>query len=171
MIGKSSNNIIKRKTIEVKGGIIPAIKVGQKSGFFNKKDPNRTKNWDYLYKNSPNLKISTKEKDNNTTWAAYEITFIDPGFYVNSWNAELNFESASKNAVIETSMEGAKISSYQVPESLKLKIKIPIPPEYGKPVRLKIKTLEGEVTQKSIKIIPPGDKKPFVISNIIAKSE
>lgn len=171
MIGKSSNNIIKRKTIDVKGGVIPSIKVGQKSGYFNEKDQNRTKNWDYLYKNSANLKVSTKEKDNNAPWAAYEITFIDPGFYVNSWNAELNFESASKNAVIETSMEGAKISSYQVPESLKLKIKIPIPPEYGKPVKLKIKTLEGEVIHKSITIIPPGDKKPFVINEIITKSE
>ncbi|SNR39556.1 beta-glucosidase [Lutibacter agarilyticus] len=169
MIGKSSNNIIKRKAIEVKGGIIPAIKVGQKSGYFNEKDQNRTKNWDYLYKNSANLKVSTKEKDNNAPWAAYEITFIDPGFYVNSWNAELNFKSASKNAVIETSMEGAKISSYQVPESLKLKIKIPIPPEYGKPVKLKIKTLEGEVIHKSITIIPPGVKKPFVISEIITE--
>ena len=171
LVGKSSEQITSKKTIEVKGGIVPKVALGQKSGYFNATDENRSKNWDYLYENSTNLKVSTKENVKNEKWVEYEVVFVDPGFYVNSWDAELNFKSASKNAVIETSMEGAKISSYEVPESLKLQIKIPIPPEYGTPVRLKIKTMEGAIVPQSLTIIPPGGKKPFTITTVISKSE
>ncbi|WP_298531845.1 glycoside hydrolase family 3 C-terminal domain-containing protein [uncultured Algibacter sp.] len=172
LVGNSSNNISTTKTIEVKGGVVPEVKVGQKSGYFNADDENRRKNWDYLYKDNSDMQTSESDEENDSAWIEYEITFVDPGFYVNTWKAELNFISSTKDAIIETSMAGAGIGSYTIRnKQLVLPITIPIPPEYGKPVRLKIKTLQGEVNHKSIKIIPPGNKEPFVINNIVAKSE
>ncbi|SDX63951.1 beta-glucosidase [Lutibacter oricola] len=173
LIGQSSEKIVAQKTLMVKGGTIPKISVGQKSGYFNAKDKNRTKNWDYLY--AGNSIGNTKNNQNNDTefeWIEYEIVFIDPGVYVSSWDAELNFSEASKEAEIVSSMSGVEIDSHTILNNQrKLQIKIPIPPEYGKPVRLRIKTVNGKVKHKSIKIIPPGNKKPFVITKVIAKSE
>ncbi len=168
LVGNSSDNITAVKMVEVKGGDIQPIKVGQKSGYFDDKDEKRTKKWDYLYENKSMMSSSIEKENGKSDWVAYEVTFVDPGFYVNTWEAELNFESATKEAIIETSMAGAKIGTYTImTNQLKLPVRIPIPPEYGKPVRLKIKTLHGEVKHKSIKIIPPGDKEPFVISKIV----
>ncbi len=165
MIGQSSEKIVATKTIQVEGGIIPNIKVGQKSGYFNADDENRSKSWDYLYKDESLDTIDTNEDTNDSSkWIEYEITFIDPGIYVNTWDAELSFKSTSKDAIIEASMQGIKISTYDVAWKKTQAIKIPIPPEYGKPVRLRIKTLNGNIQHESIKIIPPGKKKPFVIS-------
>ena len=173
LIGQSSEKIVAKKTLMVKGGTIPKISVGQKSGYFNAKDENRTKNWDYLY--AGDILGNTKNNQNSDTefeWIEYEIVFIDPGVYVSSWDAELNFSDASKEAEIVTSMSGVEIDSHTILNNQrKLQIKIPIPPEYGKPVRLRIKTVNGKVKHKSIKIIPPGNKKPFVINKVIAKSE
>ncbi|WP_298369355.1 glycoside hydrolase family 3 C-terminal domain-containing protein [uncultured Lutibacter sp.] len=170
MVGNSSENIAKVKTVKVSGGAIPAIKVGQKSGYFNANNENRTKSWDYLYENIAEINSSTKNKDDGNEWVEYEITFVDPGFYVNTWEAELNFTSATKEAIVETSMAGAVIGSHTILKNqLKLPIRIPIPPEYGKPVRLKIKTLHGKVKHQSIRIIPPGGNKPFEINKFVEK--
>ncbi|MGQ1784841.1 glycoside hydrolase family 3 C-terminal domain-containing protein [Saccharicrinis sp. GN24d3] len=172
LVGNSSQNISASQTVNVKGGTVPAIKVGQKSGYFNADDELRSKKWDYLYKNKGDMSSLDTGKDDGNAWVEYEITFIDPGFYVNTWDAELSFSFASKEAIIETSMAGASIDSYTIlNKQLHQSIKIPIPPEYGKPVRLRIKTLHGEVKHESIKIIPPGDKKPFVINKVVAKSK
>lgn len=172
MVGNSSEGIVDTKTIKVEGGDIPSIKVGQKSGYFDANDKNRTKNWDYLYENKVAISSSNEPEKEESSWVAYEITFVDPGFYVNTWEAELNLESITKGAIIETSIAGAKINSYTLlEEQLKLPIRIPIPPDYGKPVQFKIRTLKGDVKHKSIKIIPPGDKKPFVIKKVMVKSE
>ena len=171
MVGNSSANITSVNKLKVAGGIVPKIKVGQKSGYYNAKDPVRTKKWDYLYKDS-GMSSKSKDVEDNATWVEYEIMFNDPGFYVNTWDAELTFDSATKEAIVETSMAGAVIKSYTITKNqLKLPIKIPIPPEYGKPVRLRVKTVNGEVKHKSIKIIPPGNKETFVITKVIAKSE
>ena len=170
MVGNSSENIAKVKTVKVSGGAITAIKVGQKSGYFNANNENRTKSWDYLYENTAAIGSSMEKMDDGNEWVEYEITFVDPGFYVNTWEAELNFTSATKEAIVETSMAGAVIGSHTILKNqLKLPIRIPIPPEYGKPVRLKIKTLHGKVKHQSIRIIPPGGNKPFEINKFVEK--
>lgn len=172
MVGQSSEAIAEVKTVELEGGVLPEVRVGQKSGYFNAADENRTKKWDYLYENDFNAKeeLSANE-DAASEWVEYEILFVDPGFYVNTWDAELRFQTVSKDAALEASMQGVKINSYQLNGKRKLPIKIPIPPEYGKPVKLKLKTLKGEIEHESIKIIPPGKKEPFVIRKVVARSE
>ncbi|MDO6802967.1 glycoside hydrolase family 3 C-terminal domain-containing protein [Wenyingzhuangia sp. 1_MG-2023] len=172
LVGNSSKNITTVKKVDVKSGIVPKIKVGQKSAFYKFDSKKHGRNWDYLYQNKSEMSSSKKEEKDNSDWVEYEIVFVDPGFYVNTWDAELSFKSATKEAIIETFMAGNSIKSYTILNNqTKLKIKIPIPPEYGQPVRLKIKTRKGEVTHESIKIIPPGDVKPFVISKIIDASK
>ncbi|WP_075589837.1 glycoside hydrolase family 3 C-terminal domain-containing protein [Labilibacter marinus] len=167
MVGNSSDHISSTKTISVKGGVIAPIKVGQKSGYFNAEDEVRSKKWDYLYTDKASMSSSKAKESDNNAWVEYEITFIDPGFYVNTWDAEISLNSATKEAIVETSMAGATIGKYTILNKQRmLPIKIPIPPEYGKPVLLKIKTLHGTVDVNSIKIIPPGDKQPFVISKV-----
>lgn len=172
MLGQSSETIVAVKSVEVSGGSIPKIRVGQKSGYFDATDLNRTRKWDHLYEHSPLLDGEMIQvEDVSSVWVEYEIVFVDPGFYVNTWDAELNFESASNDAVLEALMQGVKIDTYEVEGRQNLMIKIPIPPEYGKPVRLKLKTLKGEIKHGSIRIIPPGEQKPFEISATVAKSE
>ncbi|NJB82147.1 glycoside hydrolase family 3 C-terminal domain-containing protein [Wenyingzhuangia aestuarii] len=172
LVGNSSENIIATKTIDVKGGNLPEIKVGQKSAYYNFDAEKHGKSWDYLYQNNTTKNTVVKNKEDNSKWIEYEITFVDPGFYVNTWNAELNFKSASKESIIETFMAGNAIKTYTILNNQRtLAIKIPIPPEYGKPVRLKIKTRSGNVEHESIKIIPPGEEKPFVVSKIIDQSK
>ena len=165
MIGQSSEEIVATVSLYVDGGSIPKISVGQKSGFFNAEDKNRTKTWDYLYKKGAFSTDIKKDGDDGFEWVEYEILFNDPGVYVSTWDAEINFSYDSKEAIIVASMEGVDIGSYTLlANQHKIQIKIPIPPEYGKPVRLRLKTVNGEVKHESIKIIPPGDKEPFVIS-------
>ena len=173
LVGQSSDKIVATKTIKVQGGSIAPIKVGQKSGYFNAEDEVRTKKWDYLYEgNAIESKKAVQEDDSKYDWVEYEITFIDPGVYVSKWDAELNFADATNEAIIVTSMSGLEIESHTILNNQrKLQIKIPIPPEYGKPVRLKIKTVSGKVDHQSIKIIPPGNKESFVISEIAKKSQ
>ncbi|MGQ1784846.1 glycoside hydrolase family 3 C-terminal domain-containing protein [Saccharicrinis sp. GN24d3] len=173
MLGQSSERIVTSNTLMVNGGSIPKISVGQKSGYFNADDENRTKKWDYLYDGDA-FKSTKKEQAEDAVfdWVEYEIVFVDPGVYVSTWDAELNFSHASKEAIVVTSMSGVEIKSYTILKNQrKLPIKIPIPPEYGKPVRLRIKTIHGEVKHESIKIIPPGNKQPFVIHKVAAKSK
>ncbi|MCL7762774.1 fibronectin type III-like domain-contianing protein [Polaribacter sp. Z014] len=168
MIGQSSEKIVGSKTIAVAEGVIPKIRVGQKSGYFNAEDENRTKKWDYLYEKGALEDVKTNQlEDASSKYISYEILFIDPGVYVNTWDAELSFKSTSKNAVLEASMQGVKISTYKVGNKKTQSIKIPIPPEYGKPVKLKLKTLKGKIEHESIKIFPPGGKNPFVITKVI----
>jgi beta-glucosidase len=170
LVGNSSENISSVQTIEVAGGILPEVKVGQKSAFYKFDKEKHGRKWNYLYKNKSDITSTNKEKEDNSEWIEYEITFVDPGFYVNTWDAELSFKNASKEAIIETFMAGNAIKTYTIlNKQRKLKIKIPIPPEYGKPVRLRIKTRSGTVEHESIKIIPPGEVKPFVVSKIIKK--
>ncbi|MGY6649440.1 glycoside hydrolase family 3 C-terminal domain-containing protein [Wenyingzhuangia sp. IMCC45574] len=172
LVGNSSEHIIATKTIKVKGGIVPKIKVGEKSAFYKFDAKKHGRNWDYLYLTKEDMTSSKNKKADNSEWVEYEITFVDPGFYVNTWDAELSFKNATKEAIIETFMSGNSIKTYTIlNKQRKLQIKIPIPPEYGKPVRLKIKTRKGKVDHESIKIIPPGKVKPFVISKIISKSK
>ncbi len=172
LIGQSSDKIVATKMIKVDGGSIPKIRVGQKSGYYDPNDPNRSKNWDYLYKTSGSgITKNEGTKESDSEWIEYEIVFVDPGFYVNTWDAELTFKKSSKNAEIETSMEGVKINTYELKGGKNLSIKIPIPPEYGKPVRLRIKTLNGEVTHESIKVIPPGKADPFIVKKVIKSSK
>ncbi|QVY66252.1 hypothetical protein [Polaribacter sp. Q13] len=126
------------------------------------------KKWDYLYEKGALEDVKTNQlEDASSKYISYEILFIDPGVYVNTWDAELSFKSTSKNAVLEASMQGVKISTYKVGNKKTQSIKIPIPPEYGKPVKLKLKTLKGKIEHQSIKIIPPGGKKPFVITKVV----
>ncbi len=174
LVGTSSKNIVSSKIVNVSGGTIPEVKVGHKSArykdTFNPKKHSR--NWDYLYKDTRFSKPEKNKKEDIGPWIAYEIVFVDPGFYVNTWDAELNFIVATDKATIQTAMAGSKIKEYTVSKQQRnLKIKIPIPPEYGKPVRLKIQTLQGKLTHKSITIIPPGDKQPFVITKIVDSSK
>ena len=173
MIGQSSEKIVAIKKVKVAGGAIPEIKVGQKkSGYFDAADQNRTKAWDHLYKDGGFTKMQSSEnQDASSSWIEYEIVFIDPGVYVNTWDAELNFKSVSKSAVLEASMQGIKIDTYELQGKTKLAMKIPIPPDYGKPVRLRLKTTEGSISHKSIRIISPGNKESFVISKIAAQSK
>jgi beta-glucosidase len=172
MIGQSSEKIVATETLKVEGGSIPKISVGQKSGYFNAKDKNRSKTWDHLYKDEILTNENSKDNDDGFKWIEYEIVFIDPGVYVSTWDAEINFSDASKEAIVVASMEGIDIGSYTLlTNQRKVKIKIPIPPDYGKPIRLRIKTVNGDVMHKSIKIIPPGNKEPFVISKIASSSK
>ena len=171
MIGQSSEKMVASKTVKVEKGSIPEIRVGQKSGYFNANDENRLKKWDYLYEDNILGIEDEAESDDSFDWVEYEIVFIDPGVYVSTWDAELNFTDASKEAIVVTSMAGVEMDSFTILNNQRtIPIKIPIPPEYGKPVRLRIKTVNGEVKHKSIKIIPPGNKAPFTINKIIAKS-
>ncbi|WP_139956932.1 glycoside hydrolase family 3 C-terminal domain-containing protein [Flavicella sediminum] len=171
LVGNASDNITAVEKVKVKGGIVPKIKVGQKSAFYKFDPKKHGLNWDYLYKNKTEMGSSGSIKADNSEWVEYEITFVDPGFYVNTWDAELRFKSASKEAIVETFMAGNAIKTYTILNNQrKLKIKIPIPPEYGKPVRLRIKTRKGQVVHESVKIIPPGEKPAFTISEIIRKS-
>ena len=172
MIGQSSEEIVATVSLYVDGGSIPKISVGQKSGFFNAEDKNRTKTWDYLYKKGTFWTDIKKDGDDGFEWVEYEILFNDPGVYVSTWDAEINFSYASKEAIIVASMEGVDIGSYTLlANQHKIQIKIPIPPEYGKPVRLRLKIVNGEVKHESVKIIPPGDKEPFVISKNASSSK
>lgn len=172
LVGNSSEHIIATKTIKVKGGIVPKIKVGEKSAFYKFDAKKHGRSWDYLYTSKSDMTSTKSKKVDNSEWVEYEITFVDPGFYVNTWDAELSFKNATKEAIIETFMAGNAIKTYTIlNKQRKLQIKIPIPPEYGKPVRLKIKTRKGKVDHESIKIIPPGKVKPFVISKIINQSK
>ncbi|WP_010134537.1 glycoside hydrolase family 3 C-terminal domain-containing protein [Ochrovirga pacifica] len=171
LVGNASDAIVTTKTIELKKGTLPKLKVGQKSAYYVFDKEKHGKKWDYLYQNKSDMQSSNALKEDSSKWVEYEITFVDPGFYVNTWDAELNFISASKEAVIETFMADNAIKTYTILNGQKsLKIKIPIPPEYGKPVRLKIKTRHGEVVHQSIKIIPPGNEASFVISKISNQS-
>lgn len=168
LIGQSSEKIVATATLNVEGGSIPKISVGQKSGYFNAKDENRSKTWDHLYEEAAFTTKKDKEQEDGFSWVEYEIVFVDPGVYVSTWDAEINFSDASKEAIVVASMEGVEIGSYTLLKNQrKIQIKIPIPPEYGKPVRLRIKTVNGEVEHQSIKIIPPGGKQPYVISETI----
>ena len=172
LIGQSSETIVATATLHVDAGSIPKIKVGQKSGYFNADDENRSKTWDYLYEEGAFSNQKAKDSEDGFAWVEYEIVFVDPGVYVSTWDAELNFSDASKEAIVVASMEGVEIGSYTLLDNQrKVKIKIPIPPEYGKPVRLRIKTVNGEVKHKSLKIVPPGNKEPFVISKLAVSSK
>ncbi|PWJ41780.1 glycoside hydrolase family 3 C-terminal domain-containing protein [Sediminitomix flava] len=172
LVGNSSTNITASKKVFVTGGDIPVSRLGEKkSAYFDAKDENRIKKWDHLYDDNNGIIVSSIKEEDNSEWVEYEIVFSDPGFYVNTWDAELSFKSAAKGSVIETSMAGAKINSYEVPQNLTIPIKIPIPPEYDKAVRFRIKTLKGNVEHQSIKIIPPGNVKAFSIDKVVKKSK
>ena len=172
LIGQSSEKIVATANLHVDGGSIPKISVGQKSGYFNADDENRSKTWDHLYAEGTFTSEKSKDNEDGFAWVEYEILFIDPGVYVSTWDAEINFSDASKEAIVVPSMQGVDIGSYTLlSNQRKVKIKIPIPPEYGKPVRLRIKTVNGTVKHQSIKIIPPGNKEPFVISKITSSSK
>ncbi|MGL6314323.1 glycoside hydrolase family 3 C-terminal domain-containing protein [Vibrio sp. WXL103] len=171
LVGNSSDNIAQTKTIRVAGGTPPIVKLGEnKGGYFTESDPKRQLAWNFLYPNNRGMTATAASTDSGNGWIEYEITFVDPGFYVNTWDAVLNFDNVSKDAVIETSMAGAKIASYELNQQRSQEIKIPIPPEYGRPVRLRVTTMKGDVTNASIKVISPGDVPPFVVNKIAAKS-
>ena len=171
LVGNSSDRIVAIKKITVKSGEIAPIRVGQKSGYYDSEDANRDKKWNHIYKNEADKKTTQASEKSMNDWVSYRFVFTDPGFYVNTWDTEIVFDSVSKGAEIETSMQGAKIKSYKAPKDLKLSVKIPIPPEYGKPVELKITTLKGSAKVKSIKIIPPGDKEAFIVSEVYKSSK
>lgn len=166
MVGNSSNNINDVKKIEVAHGEIPQIKVGQKSGYFNPNNPIRQKKWDDIY-NDKSFLTGTKETEKEESGITFNTTFNDPGFYVNTWDAEINFELKSKEAKFSLIMLSNEIGTYSINESNielgRVSIKIPIPPEYGKKVTLKAIVKNGDIKINSIKILPPANIKPYYI--------
>lgn len=171
LVGNSSRNITSALRVKVKGSELPDYRLGRKSAYYHLYDENRKKNWDFIYTNLDAQKtVSGDEPD--VPWVEFEITFNDPGFYVNTWDAVLHFGTVTKEAVIGVSMAGSDVAQYQLlKDQHSRKIKIPIPPEYGKPVRLRVKTFHGKVECKSVEILPPGNQKPFVVDRVVARSE
>ncbi|MEM6642700.1 MAG: glycoside hydrolase family 3 C-terminal domain-containing protein [Bacteroidota bacterium] len=170
LVGNSSESIASVQTVNVQGGTLAPIQVGQKSGYYSYDEAKHGKSWDYLYDDLESMAQIEVEEEDDLPWVEYEITFLDPGFYVPVWDAELTFESVSKDAVIETWMEGSKFKTHALENNLAIATRVPIPPEYGKPVRLKIKTLVGEVTHKALKIFPPGGLEPYIINGLVETS-
>lgn len=166
MVGNSSVNISETKQIQVESGEIPQIKVGQKSGYFNTNNPNRQGKWDDIYADKSFL-TGTNNSEKEKTGIIFKTTFNDPGFYVNTWDAEIHFELKSKEAIFSLMMLSNEINSYKINKSNNqlgsVSIKIPIPPEYGKKVALKAIIKKGDIKINSIKIIPPANIKPYYI--------
>ncbi|TNJ46396.1 glycoside hydrolase family 3 C-terminal domain-containing protein [Tamlana fucoidanivorans] len=166
MVGNSSVNTSFIKELNVEGGEIPKIKVGQKSGYFNTNNPNRQGKWDDIYEDKSFL-TANEDLNQDESGILFNTTFNDPGFYVNTWDAEIIYELNSPKSEFTLMMLSNEIETYNVNEnnskSGKLSIKIPIPPEYGKEVTLKAIITQGHLSLKSIKIIPPNDIKPYYI--------
>ncbi|WPR71134.1 glycoside hydrolase family 3 C-terminal domain-containing protein [Flavobacterium sp. NG2] len=166
LVGNSSDNLLVKETIQLKSGTIPVINVKNKSAYFNPNDPNRSKNWDAIYEDKSfleNSEATTKEEKG----IEFKTTFTDPGFYVNTWDAVVNLKLKTDEAIFKLSMLDNEIDTYKVSkgndEVQTLSVKIPIPPEYGKEVILKAIPLKGKIAIESIKIIPPGNVKPYLI--------
>lgn len=166
LVGNSSASILAKEKIKVQSGIIPAINVKNKSAYFNPNDPNRSKNWDAIYEDKSFLgnSLSTIKEEKGIEFKTF---FTDPGFYVNTWDAVVNLKLKTNEAVFKLSMLGNDIDTYKVSkgnsEWQTLAVKIPIPPEYGREMILKAILLKGEIEIESIKIIPPGNAKPYSI--------
>ena len=166
LAGNSSDNILAKGKIKVQDGILPVISVENKSAYFDPNNPNRSKNWDAIYDDKSFLgnknKVEKEEKGQE-----FKTTFTDPGYYVNTWDAEVNLKLKTNEAVFKLSMLGNDIDTYKVTKGTNevqtLAVKIPIPPEYGKEVILKAIPLKGDLEIESIKIIPPGNAKPYSI--------
>ena len=79
MVGNSSQNIAATTTIELTAGVIPSIKVGQKSAFYDGADINRTRKWDYLYASKSEMGSNSTTIEDSNAWVENEITFVDPG--------------------------------------------------------------------------------------------
>ncbi|WP_282123537.1 glycoside hydrolase family 3 C-terminal domain-containing protein [Algibacter mikhailovii] len=167
MIGNSSENISEVTKIQVESGEIVSRKVGQKSGYFNAKNPNRQGKWDDIYNDKSFLTGTTNHSEKEKSGVIFKTTFNDPGFYVNTWDAEIHFELTSKEAQFSIMMLSNEINTYHIHESNNqsgsVSIKIPIPPEYGKNVVLKAIINKGDIKINSIKIIPPANIKPYYI--------
>lgn len=166
LLGNSSATIFSKEKIKLKAGIIPAINIENKSAYFNPNNPNRSKNWDAIYDDKSflgNKNQVVKEE----TGQEFKTTFTDPGYYVNTWDAEVHLKLKTNEAVFKLSMLGNDIDTYKVTKDTNelqtLAVKIPIPPEYGKEVILKAIQLKGDLEIESIKIIPPGNAKPYSI--------
>ncbi|MBD0400657.1 glycoside hydrolase family 3 C-terminal domain-containing protein [Flammeovirga sp. EKP202] len=166
MVGNASDNIVQKKTVFVEGGVIKPRKVGQKSAYYVSSDPNRFKKWDDLYEDTSFL-YAKGSKSKKASGIVFKTVFNDPGFYVNTWDAEVNYELVSEVANIELQMLSNPIGTYKLKKSKgvnsSFSIKIPIPPEYGKEVTLNAIPQQGNVKIKSIKIIPPKGNKPYLI--------
>lgn len=166
MVGNASDNISVKRTIKVAGGLLPPVNVKSKSAWFNAKDPKRAMKWDDIYTDKSFLTKKAKgtKKDNGL---AFRVWFKDPGFYVNHWDAEVNYLVKSKDASFKLTMLGNEIDTYKVVKGKGQKgsiaVKIPIPPEYGKETVLKAHVLKGKLKIKSIKIIPPGNKASYTV--------
>ena len=113
------------------------------------------------------MSVENKKAANEASGIQFKTTFTDPGFYVNTWDAIVNLKVKSEEAVFKLTMLANEIDTYKVEkeaaEVTTVRIKIPIPPEYGKEVVLKAITLKGELEFESIKVIPPGNEKPYSI--------
>ncbi|KXX66850.1 glycoside hydrolase family 3 C-terminal domain-containing protein [Flammeovirga sp. SJP92] len=166
LVGNASNNIFQKKTVVVEGGVIKEQRVGQKSAYFVASDPNRSKKWDDLYDDTSFL-YASKSKKIKEQGILFKTVFNDPGFYVNTWDAEVNYELKSETAKVELKMLSNPIGTYTLKKEKGVKgsiaVKIPIPPEYGKEVTLNSIIKSGKVNIKSIKIIPPKGNKPYTI--------
>ncbi|AWG22705.1 hypothetical protein FFWV33_14810 [Flavobacterium faecale] len=165
MVGNSSEKILAKGKVTLKAGAVPEVNVDNKSAYFNAKDPNRFKNWDSIYEDKSFLQTANPKSKKEDSGIEFKMTFRDPGFYVNTWDAEVNMKLKTNEATLKLTMLGNEIDTYVVKkentEFQTLAIKIPIPPEYGKEVILNAFILPSEMEIEYIKIIPPGNAKPY----------
>ncbi|MBI9058510.1 MAG: glycoside hydrolase family 3 C-terminal domain-containing protein [Labilibaculum sp.] len=167
LVGNSSENISLSKTIKVGSGALTPVNIENKSAWFDANDPLRAKKWDAIYADKSFLKAE-KTEEKKAEGLIFKTTFTDPGFYVNTWDAVVNYEVKSREAIFKLSILGNNIDTYKLNKSDvkakgKLKIKIPIPPEYGVEQNINAQILEGEVELKSITIYPPGGSKEYTV--------
>lgn len=165
LIGNSSDNIAQKTSVNVVSGAVATVNINNKSGWFDKNNPNRIKKWDHIYNDKSFLnKKAANVKDKGGV--KFTINFTDPGFYVPSWEATLYCTMKSKNASVNISMMDLSIGDYKMSgqdsDRVELPIKIPIPPQYGKDVDLTIKTLTGSINVESIKIFVPEGKEVII---------
>ena len=172
MVGASAEDFRLNMTVSAARGVIPERNVKSVGVPLKKRAVAKS------YRSKQREKTITGKTDvKQHNWVEYAYTFTDPGFYVNSWKAEIRISSAAKNSRIKFSMLGMDIEEVDVPsvsnqgQPLVIPVSIPIPPEYGKEFKLRITELAGNVDVDSIIIYPPESQKPDTLNVPSAQSK
>lgn len=168
LVGASSQDIRLKGEAVVKGGDISEHSLRTVSY------ENYNKGRKFALKGTAKKVINNNvDKSDSNKWVEYSISFVDPGFYVSSWDVVVNYSSAKANSKIKVSYDGIEVGEYilnKAGDNVSQNISIP-KPDYEKAIKVRFTMMEQSTTIKDISVVWAKDNSKKVYNKPSATSK
>ncbi|MFI3277454.1 MAG: glycoside hydrolase family 3 C-terminal domain-containing protein [Rikenellaceae bacterium] len=167
LVGSSSEKIHLKGSIEAQAAKLPehSLRTANYDAYDTEVE-RRAKGYGHISGSKVAAGVDTRK------WVEYNVSFVDPGYYVSSWDIFVNYTTYGDQDKVTLSMEGMTVGTYDIKKGADGRHKITIPkPEYDAPIKVRITSSNPKTLIKSLEVLYPKDNTLTKYSEPSAKSK